>query len=183
MTLTTLRPLIHIIAAERTHTRPDLFDDAVQEGLISAWQASVKNPDAPRQYLTAAARNGVTHVLQGRSMTGAPSRQGRREPLDDSSSLTFDDDADDTTSTVADPSADDALTAVLDTVHAPDVRTAVAGLPPTDAELVTLRFGADLSWPQVATRMGRRTEAVRRRFTDHIAPALRVELAHLDPAA
>lgn len=181
--LTALRPLIHIIAAERTSTRPDLFDDAVQEALIASWTTSTSHPDASRAYVTAAARNAVTGVLQGRPYTGAPSRRGWQDAGDSAVTLTPVYDGEETvTADLTDPTTEPAFDAALSRVHAHEVRAAVAALSEDDAVLVALRFGRDLTWPEVAAAVGRRTEAVRRRFVDHIAPALRSELAHLSTA-
>lgn len=85
--LTTLTPLIGIIAREKTATRPDLYDDARQEGLIRAWTVEQDKPDAPREYVLAAARRGVGDAVRGRAAFGADSHRGRRDAIDGAESL------------------------------------------------------------------------------------------------
>lgn len=78
-TLESVETIIGVIARERTRGNPDNYEDAFQEGMIHAWQALVARPDAPRAYIVAAARNGVTSVSMGRAPTGKPSTQGKAE--------------------------------------------------------------------------------------------------------
>ena len=182
--LPSLDPLVCIIAAERTRTRPDLFDDACQEGRIAVWQAETKRPDAPRAYLTAAARNGVANHLRGRGCFGAPSRQGRAEPLDHADSIHVDEDTEETLALLEDPEASLALDRAEIALARAEVRSAVAAIEdPTDREIVYRRFWLDETWPEVAVAMGRKTEAIRRRFVDHLAPALVERLDHLRSVA
>lgn len=177
--LTTIAPLVAIMAAERT-SDPDAFDEARQEGLIAAWQTEEARPDASRQYVTAAARNGVNGSLAGRSPFGAPSRRGRAEPLNSAAPLTFDEgDDEDTSGALEDRSTPLAFHLAEISSARSEVREVIAGLDKGDLEIVRRRFWQEQTWPEIAVDLGKRTEAVRRRFVDHIAPALAADLGHL----
>ena len=173
--LAALRPLVEIIAAERTTSRPELFDDAVQEGLIAAWQALEARPDAPAAYVTGAARNGVRSALRGRITGGG--HQGRQDAADFADGFAPDYEH------PSCPAAAKALELAELVPHLPVIRAAVAALEPRDVELVVLRFVHGLDWPAVGARLGRSGNAVRVRFRDHLTPKLRSELAHLAGAA
>ena len=170
-----MRPLVEVMASEQ-NVHPDLWEDAVQEGLIRAWQTSVSHPDEPPAYVYKAARRAVGNVARGRSFTGAPSRQGRQEPLD--SSAEWPDEG------AWEPFVFHApFDRVEELADAPirEVREAVGQLPAKDRWLVHLRFEKDLTWPEVSEHMsslGRGTgaNALRTRFTKHIAPQLRKAL-------
>jgi DNA-directed RNA polymerase specialized sigma24 family protein len=138
--LASLRPLVEIIAAERTRSRPDLFEDAVQEGLVAAWQATEGRDLAdPRVYATAAARRRISGFLSGRSAFGAPSRQGRRDAQDEVVAPLVTEDG-----TFVHEPADPAAPAALEAVEVvPAVRAAVARLEPGDRLLVFRRFWLD----------------------------------------
>ena len=165
MNLHALRPLVEIIAAERTTTAPHLFDDAVQEGLIAAWKAENARPDAPRSYVVGAARNGVRSVLRGRPMTGQEGHRGWQ-------------DASDYTDEVDEASKVKATSADHDSAELSQVWGAVRRLESTEAHIATMRaYGYD--WKQIGPRVGLQGEAARRRFVHHIAPRLASELAHL----
>lgn len=91
VTLESLVPIVGIIAKERTRSWPDKHDDAVQEGMIAAWQVLQKRPDAPRSYVVGAIRNRVTASSMGRASFGKPPMRGRQQVdamlLDDLSSV------------------------------------------------------------------------------------------------
>src|SRR5689334_16557993 len=152
-----IRPLVEIIAAERTSSTPHLFDDAVQEGLIAAWRATEARPDAPRSYVVGAARNGVRSVVRGRSFTGQASHRGWQDAGD----YTQD----------AEELEVKAVSAHLDCVELSEVWDAVKRLDSTEASIAALRaYGFD--WKQIGPRVGLKEEAARRRFVHHIAPRL-----------
>lgn len=178
--LATIAPLVGIIAREKTTSRPDLYDDARQEGLIRAWTVATAKPDAPREYLVAAARRGVNDVLRGRPSFGEEGRRGWQDAVDSAGPLYRTIEGEDVLVTdPADYAAEDAFRAALDAATATLVQVAVAGLAPADRQLVELRFYEGLDWRGVADVLGKKSEAVRRRFADHIAPALAASLAHL----
>lgn len=152
--LATLRPLVEIMAAERC---PDRFDDAVQEGMIAAWNATQERPDAPGAYIRAAARNGVVSVARGRPFTGHVPHRGWQDAH--AHSIPYPDDFD-----VADPTTEAALERVERHVIAESVRWAVGQLHPDDQDLVRERFWGCAKWPR---------ESVRRRFIAKVAPTLR----------
>lgn len=176
--LATLAPLLGIVAAERTHERPDLFDDVRQEALIRAWEVERDAPEAPREYVLAAARNAATDAVRGRPGFGESGRRGWQDAHDVAGPLTVDDDHDvDTVAPLADASAARALEEadLADVCEA--VRTAVRELPAADRNAVFLRFWQGMTWPQVAAELDRGTNATRVRFERHIAPTLRASLA------
>lgn len=177
MTTTPVRlALVQTMAAERTRDRPDLFDDAVQEGLIAAWRAQEAHPDASPTYLTGAARNGVRGAVAGRAPFGHSPHRGTQDAAD--SSIPTDSDL---FPDPEDPTSAAALAAVEVVVELAEVRTAVRDLCDTDRDIVRLRFVEGLDWKDVAARLGTRgSNATRRRFIDHIAPALRTALPHLE---
>lgn len=160
-----LRPLVEIIAAERTTSTPHLFDDAVQEGLIAAWRARQSRPDAPHGYVVGAARNGVRSVLRGRPMTGQTGHRGWM-------------DAGDYTEEVTEiPKVNDSG-AWQTSAELPEVWGAVCALEPREAHIAALKaYGFD--WRQIGPRVGLHHEAARRKFINHIAPRLAQELSHL----
>lgn len=77
--LESVRTIVGVIARERTRGFPDKYDDALQEGMICAWQVLQKRPDAPRAYVIAAARNGVTSSSLGRAPFGKAPMRGSRQ--------------------------------------------------------------------------------------------------------
>ena len=168
-----LRPLVEIMAAERTRDAPHLFEDAVQEGLIAAWSASEAHPEKKPAYYRTAARNGVTSVLRGRSMTGAASRQGRQDAHDLSEPLAKPGDSGEFVVDPVDERAGDALGGVDYKVA---VRDAVRRLSGFDRELVYLRFWHDLDWAAVADHFGITKRSVEWRWQTGVRPALRAEL-------
>lgn len=97
--LADLRGAVVHIARDRCASQPWLLEDAVQEGMIAAWEAWQHRP-GNRDYAIGAARNNIKAIAMGtRSMTGS-SRQGRAmeqtpaqwDPdLDDSRAMSYDD--------------------------------------------------------------------------------------------
>lgn len=176
--LATLTPLLGIIAAERTADRPDLFDDVRQEALIRAWEVERDKPEAPREYVLAAARRAAADVLRGRPAFGEESHRGRQDAHDTAGPLTVSEDDDvDEVAPLADRSAERAL-AEADLVDVREaVRGAVRALPEDDREAVFLRFWHGMTWPEIAATQGRGTNATRVRFEKHTAPTLREALA------
>lgn len=176
--LDTLKPLVEIMAAERTKDRPDLFEDAVQEGLIAAWQASETHPGKEARYYRAAARNGVVSVLRGRPATGAEGRRGWQDAHDSSGPLVVEG-SDGFEYLVAEP-AD--ATAARD-FDAAEIRSAIAeavsDLDPLDVEIVVGRFWEDLGFADLAKRTGRPAGTLSRRWTEIIRPRLAADLKDL----
>lgn len=126
--LDTLAPLVGIIAREATKGRPDLYEDARQEGLIAAWRVFADDPDAPRSHGTVAARSAIRAYLRGRPTFGGTGHQGRPDAFDRSEPW---------------PDDLDALGDAPDVETRLVVRAAVAELPPEDRALVFRRFWAD----------------------------------------
>lgn len=178
--LPTITPLVGIIAREHTASSHVDYDEARQEGLIHAWEAETARPDAPREYLVAAARNGIIGAVTGRKPFGAPSRQGRAEPLNDARPFTFDEETgEDTEASVEDLRAAHLFHLAEIAPARKEVRDRVGYLSDADRDLVRRRFWQGQTWPEIAVATGKRTEAVRRRFVDHIAPVLAGDLEHL----
>lgn len=178
--LATLRPLVEIMAAERTKDAPHLFEDSVQEGLIAAWQASEARPDASPAYVRAAARNGTTNLVRGRSPFGAPSHRGRQDAHDTAGPL-VQTSADGVEYLVAEP-ADPTAARDLDVADFREaVREAVSRLDPLDAEIVLLRYWHDLGFAEISKRVGRPAGTLSRRWTEIIRPRLAADLKGLLP--
>lgn len=173
--LATLRPLVEIMAAERLHDSPDLFDDAVQEGLIAAWEASVARPDAPAQYVAGAARNGVRSVVCGRPFTGHEGRRGWQDAHGSTVPLTSVNSEGDEYLTI-EPECLRSERALDVAGLRSDVWTAVAALAPEDRDLVFLRYVEDLGFAEAALVLGRPAGTLSRRWTEIIRPALRTSL-------
>lgn len=170
-----LRPLVEIMAAERTKDAPHLFEDSVQEGLIAAWTAHGQRPGKAPTYYRAAARNGVTSVVRGRPMTGAPSRRGWQDAHDSAGPLMVSagDNIGEFVIEPADVRAGDAFNGVD---YKDSVRDAILTLDEDDQRLVYLRFWSDLDWSQVAARLGITKRAVEWRWQMTVRPMLKTYL-------
>lgn len=177
ITLEGFRPLVEIIASERVRGQNNLFDDAVQEGLIAVWKVLQQRPDAPKAYLAGAARHGVNNLLRGRSQTGQPSRQGRQDAHDKAAWLPDNPD-DDQEFPV--PSTDGGMPEVeLVDVRAL-VRAEVGGLAERDREQVYLRFWEGLTSREISARLGVPRGTIESGWVTRIRPALRVQLSELE---
>lgn len=173
-----LKPLVGIMAGERAGRSG--YDDARQEGLIAVWRAASAQPDAPPRYLAAVARNAVKGSVAGRAPFGAPSHQGRREPLTDAVPLEptnaegermpFDRE---------DRHASDAFEAVE---RRDVIERALATLTAEDRRLIELRYWQESDYSDAAAELGRSVHALSRRWNHHVKPALRVSLAELAAA-
>lgn len=183
--LDTLRPLLAVIARERTAARPDLYDDALQEGMIRAWSVEQEKPDAPREYVLAAARNAIGDVARGRPALGAASHRGRQDAADTAIPLVQrDPDGEEAELDVEDASAALAMRQAESAAARWDIAAAVASLPVgSDIELVARRFWGDQDYRSIAADMGVKHTALERRWAGHIRPHLREHLAHLADAA
>ncbi len=180
MDLTTIYPLVTLMAGEQTRGKPWLFEDARQEGLIKAWQASESKPEAGRQYAAAAARHGVWGVVTGRhSYTGQPSRAGTRGRWDampgavSSDALTEDG--------ISIEHADETAGLPFEVADMTDVRArvraAVSALPDArDREIVYLAFWSGLNFAEIGARYGTTKAAIRGRWMRAIKPALLLSL-------
>ena len=146
------RPLVEIMAAERCKDRPDLFQDAVQEGLIALWRVSETHPDASDRYRRACARNAVANVLRGRPLTGQASRRGWQDAA--------------TTAVPVDPTMPDpayvepGFARVETDSETSFLREAVAGLPDRQREYVVLRFWGGMSDAEIAAALGTTASAM-----------------------
>jgi DNA-directed RNA polymerase specialized sigma24 family protein len=151
--------MIRAEARSRTQSRPQLRDDATQEGLIGWWEASQARP-GDAGYAYGAARKRMVGFLTGHSRPyGAPPRQGRRQvdefPL---------------TEGVADVvpcparQVEDAAIAY----HRPEIREALARLTPRQRLIVEK---VALGEPLTSTQRGE--------WSGRLRPRLAEELAHL----
>lgn len=180
VTVESLRPLIEIMASERTKERPDLWEDAVQEGLIRAWRVLTDRPGSDRAYVTAAARRGVGDVLRGRPLTGEEGRRGYMDAADHSDPLVVETaDGEEFATEPADASAEDAFLAVD---YRDEVRAAVGRLEPEDRDVVFLRYWRDLGYREISPIVGKPAGTLSRRWTETIRPRLREDLAPLAAA-
>ena len=173
--LTRLRPLVEQMASERTHDRPDLWADCVQEGMIAAWSAMEARPGKAWSYYVASARNGVISVLRGRPSTGASGHQGKRDAQDTATALMV---------TGPDgneyPIVEPTTTAPYDAVEVEGViRDAVAALEESDRALVFARYWRDLGFREIAAEVGTRHTRLEWRWREHIRPVLRARLEGL----
>lgn len=175
--LARLKGLVEIMAAERSKECPHLFEDAVQEGLIAAWQAAESRPDAPPAYVHAAARYGVLSVLRGRPMTGEEGRRGWQDAYDYSEPIvatTPDGDE----YLVAEPTDPFSERDFANAEVSDDVRAAMKAIEdPLDRTIVYLRYWHDLGFTEIAQIVGRPAGTLSRRWTEIIRPALRERLA------
>jgi hypothetical protein len=162
--LDTLTPLIGIIARERTSARPDLYDDARQEGLIRAWTVEQAKPDAPRQYVLAAARRGIADVVRGRPSFGAASHRGNRDAADSAHGFHLDaETAEDFAAELADPAAEAALLRVEDRDAYRRVLVSVRALSPTLRRVVELRLAGE-EFAAIGRAVGVSTATAHRRY-------------------
>lgn len=173
-----ITPLIGIVARERTREQPYLYDDARQEGLIRAWTVLTERPDAPREYVVAAAKRGVGDVVRGRPAFGAASHRGRQDAHDLAGPLVrlVDGGGEELVIDPEDPSAQDAYDAAD---VAGLVRRSVAELAdPIDRLMVYERFWGDRLYADIGKDVGLTKQALERRWANHVRPALRERLQH-----
>lgn len=170
-----LRRFIEIVAAERTRSHPELFDECVQEGMIAAWRAMEKSPGKEAVYYRVAAKNGVMAPLRGRSPFGHQAMRGREDAHGHAGSLwAASEDGDE--HLVVDPE-DERSRAALGAVEVADaVRDVVRTLPPLDREIVIRRYWDDESFADIARLVDRPAGTLSRRWTQIIRPALREAL-------
>lgn len=181
--LKTIRPLVEIMAAERTGSRPDLFEEAVQEGLVAAWSAAESKPDAEPTYFRAAARYGVTRVVRGRPLTGSPGRRGWEDAHDHGEPLTVTD-ADGWEHFRAEPVDVQAERAFTAAEIRERVLAGVKAIPdPADREATFLRFWRGLTYAEISKVVRVPTGTLSRRWTDVVRPFLREHLKELRSCA
>lgn len=150
-------------ARGRTASRPDDYDDAVQEGMIAAWTAMERHPDKADNYYRSAARRGILgFATDEHRPTGAPSRRGGGRKQNDVEMTEIGD-----------------WDAPLPEVDLPDdrVRQAVAALDESDREIVFMKIWLDMTWRQIGERLGRNYSTIYQRWVKHIAPLLREGLS------
>lgn len=173
-----LRRFIEIVAAERTQSNPDLFDECVQEGMIAAWQAMTQHPGKDDVYYRVAAKNGIMSPLRGRASFGHESSRGKQDASSVSQSLwRTNSNGDDVL--VIDPPVE-APYASLDIQGV--VRDAVAHLDDDDRVLVFARFWEGMTYPEVAALVGTRSNRLQWRWSRTIRPVLRGALEDLHAA-
>jgi RNA polymerase sigma factor (sigma-70 family) len=164
-----LRRFIEIIAAERTHSNPDLFDECVQEGMIAAWQAMTLHPGKDDVYYRAAAKNGVMAPLRGRSSFGHESQRGTRDAASDAQPIWGTNEAGEDVLLI-----EPAVEAPYAALEVQDVvRDAVAHLDDDDRVIVFARFWEGMTYPEVADLVGTRSNRLQWRWSHTIRPALR----------
>lgn len=163
MNLEDLLPLIEIMARERTRSRPNDYDDAVQEGLIAAWTALEKNPGQSDQYYAGAARMGIVgFVTDEHRPTGAPSRRGGGRKTGEMEFVPIAD-------------WDSALPEVQTDI---DARTAVRRrLAEKERQIVFMRIWKDMTFKQIGERLGLKESSTAQRWKTHIVPRLLGALA------
>jgi DNA-directed RNA polymerase specialized sigma24 family protein len=167
--LSTLTPLIGIIAREKTTTRPDLYDDARQEGLIRAWTVEESKPDAPREYVLAAARRGIGDVVRGRPAFGEVGRRGWKDAADTAHGFHLDaDTAEDYAEALADPGAEAAFLAVEDRDARRRLYRAVKSLRP-DLRFVVEERLAGSEFALIGHRADVSTATAHRRYKAAVA--------------
>lgn len=166
----TLAPLVGIMAAERTKDRPDLFDDARQEGLIAAWRALGREEARdPGKYARAAARRAVGDVMRGRPAFGAESHRGKQDAHDTSVPL-----VDDEGRYVAEPRH---IECGYATAEGEWLRAAVRRLPERQRRYVFLRFWQGLTAAEIAAELGLAKHTVELMWAEQIRPTLREAVA------
>jgi RNA polymerase sigma factor (sigma-70 family) len=171
-----LRGLVEIMAAERTRDHPELFDDAVQEGMIAAWRAHEARGDRSPAYYHAAARHGVLSVLRGRHSFGHEGRRGWQDAHDSSVPLVVRSE-DGEESMVADPEAIWAQEEVESGPRFAEIRRAVAELDPEDRAIVFGRYWLDVGYAELADSLGRPAGTLSRRWSEKIRPLLAERIA------
>lgn len=169
---------IKMVAAERTGTQPDLYDECVQEGMIAAWRAIEKHPGKTDAYYRVAAKNGIMNPLRGRASFGAEAHRGSKDASSVSTSI-YAPGADGQDEFLVEPAVE-APYAALDVQGA--VREAVAELPEGDRVLVFRRYWEGATWPEIATMVGTRKNRLEWRWMTAIRPALEEALAPLRAA-
>lgn len=166
-------PFARLLGIERAGLRE--AEDIAQEAHIAAWEAHVSKPEAGRSYMIGAAKNRANGVAAGRKLTGAPSRQGRREPSDGARSW--------------EELRESGFDIIADGPPCQDffdrdrVRAAVRALPRADRELCYLRFWRGFTFPECAAEMGADSDALMRRWSGHVLPALQLLLIEESPDA
>lgn len=152
-------------ARGRTASRPDDYDDAVQEGMIAAWTALERHPDKSDNYYRSAARRGILgFVTDEHRPTGAPSRRGggrKQNDVEITGIAGWD-------APIIEPGEPDYA-----------VREIVAELDESDREIVFMKFWLDMTWDQIAEAVGKHRSTIHRRWERHIAPSLVEGLSEL----
>lgn len=147
-------------ARRRTASKPGMFDDALQEGLVGWWQASEKRPAEPAYAFGGARQRIIGFVTAHAAPFGAPSRQGRRQV--DERLLAEDETLEGVSAPVL--ATDDAAIAY----HRPEIRRAIEALTPRQRAIVEkVALGVPL------------TSSQRGEWSGRLRPRLAVELAHL----
>jgi len=152
-------------ARGRTASRPDDYDDAVQEGMIAAWMAMERHPDKTDNYYRSAARRGILgFVTDEHRPTGAPDRRSGGYPGRKQGDIEM----------IPIVGWDAPLPE-----EEPDLaaRQAVATLDPEEREIVFMRIWLDMTFAQIGERLDRRQASIHTRWHRHIAPKLREALA------
>lgn len=169
-----------VVAAEESarERRPELFEDAAQEGRIAAWRVLEERPDASGPYVRTAVRRAVRDVFRGRPATGAPSHRGRQDAFDEAGPLEVEK-SDGGVYLVAEPAdrvAGDALEAVERREDVARLLEAVAGLPDRERFYVWARFWRDWAGADIARELGIARHTMELVWAQRTRPALRAVL-------
>jgi RNA polymerase sigma factor (sigma-70 family) len=160
----------------------DGFDDLVNEGRIAIWRSLERfDPDLGHvaSWVTRAARTRMVsfHFGKGREFGHTPLRGSREVERSFVLDAVEDHGTDPLTSRAAMPSHED------DVIRRKDVADALLGLTEKDREILRLRFWEDLTWEEVAARVGGHRPEVAARYRDTILPRLRKSLLAYSGAA
>jgi len=167
-------PLLRIQAYERIH--PDNVPDAVNEARYTIWEVLQKRPDAPPEYVRAAAKTRITEVSMRGNWLGQPSQRGKPsvDPLRRADRDSFDD-----PDFLVEASAPEILDTLELAYHEGQILEAIRTLPRRHQEYVVLRFWGGWTHAELAPLMGVKTNNMARMWTETIKPLLAERLAHL----
>lgn len=169
--LETLRPFIELVANERSAGNNSRRDDAVQEGLLVAWQTRHK----PLVYRRQAAKRALTTALTRDAWTGSERPHGApTDPLRNNQREEFDMDRHDSTL----QPAYGVLGADLTALH-----RAVRDLPYQERCVVLWRFWGGCTEQETAVKLGMSAKTVNNLWNRNTKPFLRERLAHLNHQA
>ena len=165
--LRTIQPFLEVVANERSFANRSKRDDAVQEGLLVAWQARHKPP----VYRRAAAKRALTTALTRDAWTGSERPHGApADPLRNNKREEFDMERNDR----AIQPAYGLLGADLSALH-----RAVRELPYQERCVVLWRFWGGYTEQETADKLGVSTHTVVNLWNRNTKPFLRERLRHL----
>ena len=154
-TVDDLERLLILIVNERIGSQSWLFDDALQEARIRAWQRLKQGK--PKGIAVYAARQAVIDVLRGGRMTGSKGNPGKVDTYRRTTPIFRDDEDGEYVYEPEDTSATDAF----EQIEAREaLRPLLAALPARDRGIVAARYFEDLTQAEVAARYGVTPQAV-----------------------